>query len=160
MRMSEIMEAGKGYVGAVLTSLDGVTKRFKDPYSKEATEWRNSYQKKPRTVAAPRVEKPNDLDVWYEIDQITARAIEGIDPMDLLGPYINKHGLTLDYIDLVVQKHSNATGLYDYIADVWAEYQADQVSDARRGNTDRDSPFYDIGPDGSITPTENLWRLS
>lgn len=87
---------------------------------------------------------PSAEEIFYAVQDSTSNMPDG-DPIDSLGPWMDQHGVTMDEVDAAVdamtktrrnilsRNTSKPYGFYDYIADVWDDFAADHLHDAKQG---------------------------
>lgn len=167
MKVNELItEAPMKAVSVQIKNKMGVYKKFKSFESPGAREWSQSWDEtdKPKKVKPAKVDKPakiSDHDISGMADQAMSSALDGIDPADTLGNWMNKTGVSMDDIDRVVNKEQKIKGgLYAYIARSWQDMQADIVHDAgvvlSKGKKPESSEFYDV-VNNKIVKSQNPW---
>lgn len=113
-------------------------------------------------------------------DIALARALDGGDPMDAIGNWMDERHVNIHTIDELVNKtHKVKGGLYGYIARAWREHAEDRAHDAkisvdkikkriekhgdlkRYGGThafsDLNNNFVAVDKDGNVTIKKNPW---
>mgnify|MGYP001318642400 CR=1 FL=1 len=110
--------------------------------------------------------KPSDLELWQKVETAISNSFPDGDPIDHL-----PRGVDMDDIDRAVAKFAGSRGkgkkkygLYDYLADMWDDFQGDAVHDAnedlKRGNAPREhSVFFHYDDEANkIVKERNPWR--
>lgn len=161
MKVIELLEASKAS-SVQIKNKGGFYKKFKSMSAPGAEEFRNSWDdpnKKPeKPEKAPKI---TDADIMSRVDGALGSAMDGVDPMDTIGRWMEKNNIDMDRVDKVVNKSEKIkTGLYGYIASAWDDLQADRVSDAKHSKNKDDhesNEFYRI-KDGKVIPSQNPWK--
>lgn len=118
-----------------------------------------------RERAIARANKPSPLtldQIWNKVETVIGNTFPDGDPIDHLGTWMERNKVTMDRIDAAAKKHAKAKGMYDYIATMWDEMQADRVHDAEMDikmhrKPDENNPFYYF--DGEkIVKNRNPWK--
>lgn len=106
----------------ILTSKDGVKKRFKDDKSPEAKAWVSGNQKKVRIPTTKATKPPTvNLDtIWNKVEQVVSSIYPDGDPIDYLGPWCKKQGIDYSMVDKAAKKHG-----YKDIYDYWNKLSGD-----------------------------------
>ena len=118
-----------------------------------------------RERAIARANKPSPLtldQIWTKVETVISNTFPDGDPIDHLATWMERNKVTMDRIDAAAKKHAKAKGMYDYIATMWDEMQADRVHDAETDikmhrKPDENNPFYYF--DGEkIVKNNNPWK--
>ncbi len=106
----------------ILTSKDGVKKRFKDDKSPEAKAWVAGNQKKVKIPTTKATKPPTvNLDtIWNKVEQVVSSIYPDGDPIDYLGPWCKKQGIDYSMVDKAAKKHG-----YKDIYDYWDKLSGD-----------------------------------
>ena len=114
-------------------------------------------------TGAKRTPKPSLEEIYHKAIDIIGDTFPDGDPIDHLGPWLDKHKVDFDRVDLAFKKFEGrgkkkSYGMYDYLADMWKQMAADRIYDAKNGHVDQNSPYYYVEDDGTIKPKQNPWR--
>jgi len=115
----------------VAKSLDGVEKRFKTSDTAGRDAWSQSYAKPQKPAPAPAAPKKPALDldtVWRKVEEVVANIFPDGDPIDWLGPWLQKQGITDYKIGEILDKAAQKNGfkdIYDYYDEMKRQYDAD-----------------------------------
>ena len=109
--------------------------------------------------------KPTDAQVWQKLYTVVGDTFPDGDPIDLIGPYMDRYGLTMKDIDRVVNSYQSIKGgYYEWLAQMWDDATADAVHDAKqalaKGQDPEQygrSPFYHVEND-KVVPAQNPWK--
>lgn len=117
----------------VVRSKDGVEKRFPQNKEAEAHAWANTIANPPKSAATMAPKKSSlDLDtVWNKVEEVVANIFPDGDPIDWLGPWLQKHGITDFKIGEILDKAAKKNGyddIYDYYDQMKKQYDADMGS--------------------------------
>jgi len=105
-------------------SRDGVAKGFSDPYSQAATNWKNSQQRKDKPEKPFRMEKPTNDEIWDKVTTVIGNMFPDGDPIDALGPYMEKNELYWDDLNRAARKNG-----YKSVEDYWHDLEQQHGQD-------------------------------
>lgn len=113
-------------------SIDGVEKRFKSSDTAGRDAWTNSYAK-PQKQSKPVAKSQStgvDLDlVWNKVQEVVANIFPDGDPIDYLGPWLQKQGITDfrigDTLDAAAVKNGY-DDIYDYYDEMKKDFDIDR----------------------------------
>lgn len=161
-----------------ICNLQGVPKVFKTEDSPEALAWMRNrdpapspppiksgfdklWEKKEREekaaarlrLLAAKKELPD------RIETAIAYAMDGGDPMDLLGRWMERTGITSEDLDKVANKeHKSTKGFYGVLATFWDDAQKDSLADATTDpDTTEHNQYYSV-VEGKVVPAANPWK--
>ena len=138
MKVQDLLEAPMKLNSVQIKNKMGVYKKFKSFDAPGAAEWSQNWDEtadkpKKKTASKPKI---TDDDISNMADDAMSSALDGVDPMDTLGDWMETNGIDMDDINRVVNKEQKLKGgLYAYIARSWAEMQND------RGEDSSDNPW-------------------
>jgi hypothetical protein len=91
----------------ILTSKDGIQKRFKDDNSPEAKAWVSGNQKKEKIMSAkvPKAAAVSLDTIWRKVEDVVGNIYPDGDPIDYLGPWCKKQGIDYSMVDKAAKKH-------------------------------------------------------
>ena len=97
---------------------------------------------------APKKEKPNFGKIWLDVQDAIGDSFPDGDPIDhIRGPKDQWGHLDMQLIDKVVKMYAGSKkakyGLYDYLADMWDDHQADRLHDAAEMLKKKDFRLFD-----------------
>jgi hypothetical protein len=97
------------------------------------------------------------LQLMYQAgEDAIASSINNGDPVDYLGPFMDKHGLNMNDIDQAfIDRHK--CSFYEHMAQLWEDAADDSISDTKRGHIDSNSFYYNVTTTG-IVRKNNPWR--
>jgi len=147
----------------VAKSKDGVEKRFKTSDTAGRDEWANKTVKAPAAPAAAAVPtKPSlTLDmVWRKVEEVVANIFPDGDPIDWLGPWLQKQGITDYKIGDTLDKAAQQNGykdIYDYYDEMKRQYDADMTAEGSMGGINRSAPAQDVSYEDVLDEVYNAW---
>lgn len=135
MKVTELLvEAPMKLVSVQIKNNAGVHKKFKSFDSPGAAEWARSWDtsaEKPKKTKAEKPKKITDGEISDMADSAMSSALDGVDPMDTLGRWMEQNGIDMDDVNRVVNKEQKLKGgLYAYIASAWQDMQNDNGEDS------------------------------
>jgi hypothetical protein len=84
---------------------------------------------------------PSLEEIWQEAETAIGNAFPDGDPIDALGPWMRKHGVTMDELNLATKKNGMGRGkgkkdygFYDYLADMHEDFAQSSLHDAKQGH--------------------------
>jgi hypothetical protein len=140
----------------------GTYKRFRNLNQSGVEAWRESYDAPKRQTAAER-KAINDLKLqalYQAADNALGYACDGGDPIDQLGPYMRKHGFTMEDVNRLYRKH-HRKNYYEHLEALWDDLANAEIADAKVSPLYRQegSEFYKV-KNGEVIPKANPWKAS
>ena len=110
-----------------------------------------------KLAAAGLKVKMTQADMWMRVDLAIGQSFPDGDPIDDLGPWMERHNVSIEQIDRAVNRFAKIkTGMYGYLAMLWNDRQADEMADAKVGVPYENNAFWFI-QDGKVVPYDNPW---
>ena len=109
-------------------SLDGVEKAFNNPNSIAAKNWASSTAKKAKPTSFSTPKKPSLDTIWQKVEHAVSMQFPDGEPIDILGPWLDRNNLTIDDVNRAAKKHGYKS-LYHYWDALASDYESDARSD-------------------------------
>ena len=141
--------------------------KIQDYLTKQRAAENRARMQKEKAQAAPRkpyvwpkahVRKPSTWEIYQRVLSAISNAFPDGDPIDALGPWMERNEITMKMIDKAVRANTGAKSYNAHLADMWDDTAADRIYDAKNGYVEENSVFYSVGEDGAILPADNPWR--
>lgn len=157
----------------VIKNLDGKEKRFKNDQSPEAIAWKNS--RNPEKIPSRRsfvnkvvksiMAKPTLDEIYHYVSNIIGDIFPDGDPIDRMGPWMQRHRISMEDVDKAFKKHEKKT-MYHYLGDGWEDIAQQAYREAfdkyhKHGKDVKPeySNFWHMGKDGPVL-SQNPWLTS
>lgn len=157
----------------IVRNKDGVAKRFpaNRANSAAAEAWRNSSKKPaPKEKTDKKAAKDElDRELHRRVTNAISSSFPDGEPLDRVESFLRLHDLDIKDVDRVMKRFEKNT-YTGYLADMWDDFAADSVADAKaelaRGQVPQETPFFYVtGTDGNkftgkekIVMNGNPWK--
>jgi hypothetical protein len=125
MKLTQLFESKKGWAADMAAE-----NRERQRKEREAAKAEEKARKAANKAAKPKKPEKVPLDaIYHKALDIIGSAFPDADPIDRLGPWMEKNGLTMADVDRAFKK--NGDGSYDrYLVDMWDQHADQAMYDA------------------------------